>query len=104
MRTPKTLFAALICTAAVAVSPAFASEAPIVEIQVDLDASVEEIYDSIREQTWTACKPEKVTNYYASRMSVRRACQKAMIADVVEALSYPEVMALAVKDGKYKDS
>ena len=99
MRTPRTLLAAILCAAAAAVSPALANEANTVEIQIDTDAPAEKIYQDIRKQAWEACKPEMGSHFIHARTSARRACQKAMIADVVEALGASEVIVLAKKDG-----
>ena len=99
MRTPRTLVLAFAAAMTCAFTPALASEAETVEIQIDLDASATDIYQSIREQAWAACKPEKLSSFVMARMSVRRDCQKAMVADVVQELSNPEVMTLAQKDG-----
>ena len=102
MRTPRTLAAIALGLTALSFTPAFASEQPVaktVEITIDLDAPADEIYQSIRSQAWTACKVEPGSHYIAARMNARRSCQKAMIADVVEALEAPEVLRLAQKSG-----
>lgn len=99
MRTPRTLFAALISSLALSFAPAFANDANTVEIQIDLEAPAETIYKDIRKQAWTACKPETGSRFIHARTSVRRACQKAMIADVVDALASPDIIVLAQKDG-----
>ena len=102
MRTPRTLAAIALGLTALSISPALASEQPVaetVQITINLDASAEEIYQSIRSQAWTACKVEAGSHYIAARMNARRSCQKAMIADVVEALEAPEVLRLAQKSG-----
>lgn len=104
MRPPKTLIATFASLAAVAFAPAFASEPETVEVQIDLDAPAVEIYQSIRKQAWAACKTDMGSHYIAARTSARRACQKAMIVDVVEALSHPDVIELAQKDGLRADS
>ena len=104
MRPPRTLLAAFASIAVMAFSPAFAEETKTVEITVDLDAPAIEIYDSIRTQAWAACKPEKLGSFIVARMSVRRDCQRDMIAEVVQSLSYPELTALAQKDGIQADS
>lgn len=102
MRTPRTLAAIALGLTALSFTPALASEQPVaktVEITIDLDAPADEIYQSIRSQAWTACKVEPGSHYIAARMNARRSCQKAMIADVVEALEAPEVLRLAQKSG-----
>lgn len=104
MRPPRTLFAAFASVAFMTFSPALANEAETVEIQIDLDAPAIEIYQSIRKQAWAACKPETGSHYVGARTSARRACQKAMIADVVDKLATPGVIELAVKDGIRLDS
>ena len=101
MRPPKFLSAALVSLATIAFTPAFASEGDQVEIQLDLDAPATEIYQSIREQAWAACKTDMGSHYVSARISARRACQQQMIADVVNALSAPEVIELAEKDGVF---
>ncbi|MEL7033399.1 MAG: hypothetical protein AAGL97_08615 [Pseudomonadota bacterium] len=104
MRPPRTLFAAFAGCAVMAVSPVQANEVETVEIQIDLDAPATEIYHSIRKQAWSACKPETGSHYIAARTTARRACQKAMVADVVEQLAAPDVIELAAKDGIRRDS
>lgn len=102
MRPPKTLIALSLAVAALISAPAFAeteNAAANVEITVDMDAPSEDIYESIRSQTWIACKPELGSHHVAARMNARRACQKAMIADVVDMLSAPDLIQLATKDG-----
>lgn len=102
MRPPKSLIALSLAVAALISVPAFAEteNAPAnVEITVDLNAPTEDMYQSIRSQSWTACKPELGSHHVAARMNARRACQKAMIADVVDMLSAPELIQLATKDG-----
>ena len=102
MRTPRTLAAIAFGLTALSFTPALADDQPApetVDITVDLDAPAEEIYQSIRSQAWTACKIEAGSHYIAARMNARRACQKAMIADVVKALEAPEVIRLAQKSG-----
>ena len=98
MQTPRTLAALAFGLTAFATAPAFAETQPdakTVDITVDLNAPAEEIYDSIRSQAWDACKPELGGHYVAARVSARRTCQKAMIADVIEALETPELTRLA---------
>ena len=46
-----------------------------------------------------ACKIEPGSHYVAARINARRACQKAMIADVVDALEAPDVIRLARASG-----
>ncbi|MEM9179413.1 MAG: hypothetical protein AAGA89_06860 [Pseudomonadota bacterium] len=99
MRPPKTLIAAFASLAAVAFAPAFASEPETVEVQIDLDAPAAEIYQSIRKQAWAACKTDMGSHFIAARTSARRACQHAMVADVVKSLAAPDVIELAAKDG-----
>ncbi|MEM7460066.1 MAG: hypothetical protein AAF331_11420 [Pseudomonadota bacterium] len=99
MRPPKTLIAAFASLSALAFTPAFAAENETVEIQLDLHAPAAEIYQSIRKQAWLACKPDIGSHYISARTTARRACQKAMVADVVEILAAPEVIRLAAKDG-----
>lgn len=99
MRTPRTLIAAIVSICALAFTPAFADEAKTVEIQVNLDASASDMYRSIREQAWTACKPDTGSHFVAARTTARRACQKALIADVVAQLPNPELVQLAQQDG-----
>ena len=99
MRPPRTLIAAFASLTALAFTPAMAGETDTVEIQIDLDAPAAEIYQSIRQQAWTACKPDSGSHYLAARTSARRACQKAMVAEIVERLAAPEVIQLATKDG-----
>lgn len=101
MRPPKFISAAFMSLATVAFSPAFANEAAQVEVQIDLDAPAAEIYQSIRKQAWTACKADFGSHHVSARISARRACQQQMIADVVNALSAPEVTKLAQKDGVF---
>ena len=101
MRTPRTLVTLGLSFAALAFSPACAAEpqqAETVDITVDLDAPAEEIYQSIRNQAWTACKGDLGSHHIAARMNARRSCQQAMIADVVEALEAPEVTRLAANN------
>ena len=100
MRPPRTLIAAFIGLSAFTLMPAFAADpAPgdSVEITVDLDASAEEIYRSIRDQAWAACKPDRGNHSVAARINTRRKCQQAMVADVAEKLSEPDVIELAEK-------
>lgn len=102
MRTPRTLAAIALGLTALSFTPALADEQPAaetVDITVDLNASAEEIYQSIRSQAWTACKIEPGSHYIAARMNARRSCQRAMIADIVEALEAPEVLRLAEQKG-----
>ncbi|NQY15523.1 MAG: hypothetical protein HRT81_16960 [Henriciella sp.] len=101
MRPPKTLFAAIASFAALAFTPAFATEGEQVEIQINLDAPATEIYESIREQAWAACKTDYGSHHVSARMTARRACQQQMIADVVNELSAPDVIELAEKDGVF---
>ena len=102
MRTPRTLAAIAFGLTVLSFTPALAetqSAPETVDITIDLDASAEEIYQSIRSQAWTACKMEAGSHFIAARMNARRKCQKAMISDVVEALEAPEVIRLAQKNG-----
>jgi len=99
MRTPRTLFVVIASVFATAFTPAFANEAETVKIQIDLDASASEIYRSIREQAWTACKPETGSHYVSARTTARRECQKDLIADVVNQLPKSDVVRLAERDG-----
>lgn len=102
MRTPRTLAAIALGLTALSFTPALADEQAVgetVDITVDLNAPAEEIYQSIRSQAWTACKIAPGGHYIAARMNARRACQKAMIADIVEALEAPEVIRLAQQSG-----
>lgn len=101
MRPPKTLFAAIASFAALAFTPALANEGEQVEIQIDLDAPAAEIYKSIREQAWAACKTNYGIHHVPARISARRACQQQVVADVVEILSAPDVIELAVEDGVF---
>ncbi|MFN3212861.1 MAG: UrcA family protein [Henriciella sp.] len=101
MRTPRILAALALGLTGLAATPALADEKSVpetVKITVDLDASADEIYASIRSQVWEACKPERSSHHMAARMKARRKCQKAMISDVVEALEAPEVTRLAEAD------
>ncbi|MEO1552406.1 MAG: hypothetical protein AAFR82_00620 [Pseudomonadota bacterium] len=99
MRPPRTFIAAFASLAALSLSPAFAVQNETVAIEIDLDAPAAEIYQSIRDQAWIACKPETGSHYIAARTTARRACQAAMVADVVEQLATQEVIELAAKDG-----
>jgi len=99
MRPPKTLFVIVASVFAMAFTPALADQGETVEIQVDLDAPASEIYRSIREQAWTACKPEAGSHYVAARTTARRECQRDLIADVVNQLSPSDVVRLAQRDG-----
>ena len=102
MRPPRTLAAIALGLTALSSTPALADAQPIaetVDITVDLNAPAEEIYQSIRSQAWTACKVEAGSHYVAARINARRACQKAMIADVVDALNAPDVIRLARGSG-----
>lgn len=99
MRTPRTLFVVIASVFATAFSPALASETETVTIQVDLDAPASEIYRSIREQAWTACKPEMGSHYVSARTTARRECQKDLIADVVNQLPASGLVRLATRDG-----
>lgn len=104
MRTPRTLFIAIASVFATAFVPASANEAETVKIQIDLDAPASEIYRSIREQAWTACKPEAGSHYVAARTTARRECQKDLIADVVNQLPQSDVVRLAERDGVRTES
>ena len=107
MRTPRTLAALALGLTALSFTSALADEKPVaetVEITVDMDAPAEEIYQSIRSQAWTACKIEPGRHYVAARINARRACQKAMIADVVDALDSPDVIRLARGSGIHAKS
>lgn len=99
MRPPRTLFVAITSVFAMAFSPALANPSDTVEIQVDLDAPASEIYRSIREQAWTACKSETSSVYVAARNTARRDCQKDLIADVVKQLPSPTIVRLADQHG-----
>ena len=99
MRPPRTLFVAITSVFAMAFSPAIADQAQTVEIQINLDASATAIYSSIREQAWTACKPEAGSHYVAARTTARRECQKDLVAEVVAQLPVTEVTRLAAQDG-----
>mgnify|MGYP001793706741 FL=1 len=102
MRTPRTLAAIALGLTALSFTPALAAAQPIaetVDITVALNATAEESYQSIRSQAWTACKVEAGSHYVAARINARRACQKAMIADVVDALNAPDVIRLARGSG-----
>lgn len=102
MRTPRTLAAIALGLTALSFTPALADERPVAEtaeITIDMDAPAEEIYQSIRSQAWAACKIEPGSHYVAARINARRACQKAMIADVVDALEAPDVIRLARASG-----
>lgn len=102
MRTPRTLAAITLSLTALSFTPALADEQPVaetVDITVDLDAPASEIYRSIREQAWSACKPEIGSHYLSARTTARRECQKDLIADVVNQLPAPSVVRLATRDG-----
>ena len=101
MRPPKFLSAALVSIAALAFTPALANDGEQVEIQLDLEAPATEIYQSIREQAWAACKTDFGSHHVSARISARRACQQQLIADVVTTLSAPDVIELAEKDGVF---
>ena len=99
MRTPRTLFIVIASVFATAIVPASANEAETVKIQIDLDAPASEIYRSIREQAWTACKPEIGSHYVAARTTARRECQEDLIAQVVTQLPSSDIIRLAERDG-----
>ena len=99
MRTPRTLFIAIASVFATAFVPASANEAETVKIQIDLDAPAAEIYRSIRQQAWTACKPEMGSHYVAARTTARRQCQEDLIAQVVTQLPSSDIIRLAKRDG-----
>lgn len=102
MRAPRTFIALFAGLTALTFSPALADEAAsaeTVEVVVDLDASAQDIYLSIREQAWTACKADSTSSFMAARNTARRACQKALISDVVSSLAEAEVIQLAERDG-----
>ncbi len=104
MRPLKTLLVVLTGFAALTLSPALADQPRQVEIQIETQAPATDIYSSIREQAWRACKPEMGSHFISARTSARRACQQKMIADVVNALAKPDVIALAEKDGVFTAS
>ena len=99
MRPPRTLFVAIASTFAMAFSPALASEPETVEIQLDLDAAPTAIYQSIRAQAWTLCKPETGSHHVSARTTARRECQKDLIAEVVKQLPKSDIVRLAERDG-----
>jgi len=98
MRSPRT-FAFIIASAfALTISPAFAGErakTKDVEIEIDLNASAAENYDSIRAQAWKVCKPDLGSTYAAARNQVRRECQKQVIADTLKQLPQQDDIQLA---------
>lgn len=104
MRPPRTLFVAIASVVGMAFSPALANPSETVEIKVDLEAPAYEIYRSIREQAWTACKPDTANLYVAARNTARRNCQKELIADVIKQLPSPTVLRLADQDDTSPES
>lgn len=104
MRTPRSLIAALVSTAALALTPMVATAGETIDFQLDLEAPAADVYKAIRKQAWAACKPETGSHFIHARTSARRACQQSLIADVVETLSSPEVIVLAQKDGIHTKS
>ena len=107
MRTPRTLAALALGLTALSFTSALADENPVaetVEITVDMDAHAEEINQRIRSQSRTASKKATGSHNVAARINARRACQKAMIADVVDALDSPDVIRLARGSGIHAKS
>ena len=101
MRTPRTLALALIGTAAMAFSPALASvpaNSEQIQIEIDMDASLEDKIESIRSQAWSVCSPELGSEYPSARNAVRRACQKQVVADVLAQLADQKDLVLAEAD------
>ena len=101
MRTPRTLALALIGTAVMAFSPALAgspSQSEQVQIEIDLDASLEDKIESIRSQAWSVCSPKLGGEYPSARNAVRRACQKQVVADVLAQLADQKELVLAETD------
>ena len=90
MRTPRTLALALTSALAMAFSPALAGDQPRseqVQIEIDVDASLEDKIRSIRSQAWSVCQPKVGSDYPSARNAVRSACQKQVVADVLAQLS-----------------
>ena len=101
MRTPRTLALALIGTTAMAFSPAFAGDqlkTEQVQIEIDLEASLEDKIRSIRSQAWSVCSPKAGSEYPSARNAVRRACQKQVVADVLAQLASQKDLVVAEAD------
>ncbi|MEO0608032.1 MAG: UrcA family protein [Pseudomonadota bacterium] len=101
MRTPRTLVLALTSALAVSFTPAVAADllpsnqnSEQVEIEVDLDASLEDKIRSIRAQAWSVCDPSDSV-YPSARNAVRRDCQKQVVADVLAQLSETQDLVMA---------
>ena len=97
MRTPRTLVLALTSVFAMAFTPALAADQPKseqVEIEVELEASLEDKIRSIRAQAWDACSPTS-SIYASARNAVRRECQKQVVEDVLAQLSVEQGLQLA---------
>ena len=102
MRPLRTLAALVFGLTAFAIAPAQADPKPdaeTVSITLDLNASAAEIYESIRQQAWAACKPDQGSHHIAARMNARRSCQTAKKADVVETHGSDDVIRLAQDRG-----
>lgn len=100
MRSPRTLALAFTCAIATAFTPAFAADQPKseqVEIEVDLDASLEDKIRSIRSQAWSVCSPNDSV-YPSARNAVRRECQKQVVADVLAQLSDEQDLVVAASE------
>ncbi|MEO1659437.1 MAG: hypothetical protein AAFR51_00505 [Pseudomonadota bacterium] len=94
MRPPRTLQAALIGLSALALSPAAIADEQV-EIQIDMTAPTAEIYNSIQEQAWDLCASEQQSHFVSARLNARRACQKALIKDVLAQLPETELPRFA---------
>ncbi len=102
MRTSQIFTAALISAFAFSCAPASAdieTQTETVAFEINLDDTPEDIYSAIREQAWDACKPELGTLSALTRQSVRRDCQKDLVAEIVGALAEPAIIEMAQADG-----
>lgn len=101
MPTPRTLALALTSALAFTLTPSFApafaadpSKSERVDIEIDLDASLEDQIRSIRSQAWSVCAPIDGV-YPSARNAVRRDCQKQVVADVLAQLSERQNLVIA---------
>ncbi len=94
MRPPRTLLTALISLSALALSPAAIADEQV-ELQIDMSAPAADIYNSIQEQAWDLCASEQNSHFVSARINARRACQKALIKDVIANLPETDELRFA---------
>ncbi|MDJ0919693.1 MAG: hypothetical protein QNI84_01085 [Henriciella sp.] len=101
MRTSQTLIAVTLTAFAMSLAPAVAEspESETVTFEIEMEAPASDIYDTIRQQAWTACAPERLSSSVTTRANVQRRCQNRLVRRVVASLGEPAVTEQARLNG-----